>query len=148
MFIGVDGIIVHRKDACGLTPAVSKVSSGAIEFQLLYQVKFMKPFLEEAVSSRYNFKVISTNVDEDGKGVDPTLSSSAAREPKQNDDELEEEDHENMSSYGETKKTPLTSLKDLNISKEDNILLILGSEGQGVSRTIEKFATHRVIIPP
>ena len=48
MFVGVDGIIVNRKDACGLTPAVSKVSSGALEFLLLYQVKFMNSFLEDA----------------------------------------------------------------------------------------------------
>ena len=36
MFMGVDGIIVNRKDACGLTPTVSKVSSGALEFLPLY----------------------------------------------------------------------------------------------------------------
>jgi len=78
MFVGVDGIIVNRKDACGLTPAVSKVSSGALEFQLLYQVKFMKPFLEEAVSPKYNFKIISTNIDEED--VDSSIASTVGRE--------------------------------------------------------------------
>ena len=43
---------------------------------------------------------------------------------------------------------PLTSIKDLKINKKDNILVVLGSEGEGVSRTIEKYASHRVIIPP
>ena len=47
MFLGVDAIVVNRKDACGLTPTVSKVSSGALEFLPLYQVKFVKEFLED-----------------------------------------------------------------------------------------------------
>jgi len=36
MFIGVDGIIVNKLNACGLTPAVSKVSSGALEMIPLF----------------------------------------------------------------------------------------------------------------
>ena len=36
MFLGADGIIVNKLDSCGLTPAVSKVSSGALEFLNLY----------------------------------------------------------------------------------------------------------------
>jgi len=45
MFIGVDGVIVNRKNACGLTPVVSKVSSGALEFIPLYSVKYAAGFL-------------------------------------------------------------------------------------------------------
>ena len=63
MFIGVDGIIVNRLNACGLTPAVSKVSSGALEMMPMFQVKFVKPFLEDAVE-KHNFKIISTNIDD------------------------------------------------------------------------------------
>jgi tRNA G18 (ribose-2'-O)-methylase SpoU len=48
MFIGVDAIIVNQNNACGLTPAVSKVSSGALEFVPLYSVKFVKPFFMDA----------------------------------------------------------------------------------------------------
>ena len=43
-FIGVDGVIVNKKNACGLTPVVSKVSSGALEFIPLYTVKFVSHF--------------------------------------------------------------------------------------------------------
>ena len=32
--------------------------------------------------------------------------------------------------------------------KDDNVILVLGSEGGGVSRTINKLANHRVMIPP
>lgn len=66
MFIGVDGIIVNKENACGLTPAVSKVSSGALEMIPLFQVKFVRPFLEDAAKS---FKIISTNID-DNEGLE------------------------------------------------------------------------------
>ena len=40
---------------------------------------------------------------------------------------------------------PLDKLK---LSRKDNILLVLGSEGEGVSRTISRLADFKVIIPP
>ena len=64
LFIGVDGVIVNKENACGLTATVSKVSSGALEVMPLYSVKFVKPFLEEA-TQKLNSKVISTNISED-----------------------------------------------------------------------------------
>jgi tRNA G18 (ribose-2'-O)-methylase SpoU len=64
MFIGVDSVIVNKQDACGLTPAVSKVSSGALEFLPLYSVKFVPKFLEKA---KEEYKIISTNIDEDSE---------------------------------------------------------------------------------
>lgn len=48
MFIGVDAVIVNSKNSCGLTPTVSKVSSGALEFITLYNVRFVSKFLEDA----------------------------------------------------------------------------------------------------
>jgi tRNA G18 (ribose-2'-O)-methylase SpoU len=39
-------------------------------------------------------------------------------------------------------------VNDLNLSKEENIMVILGSEGEGVSRTISRIANDRVYIPP
>ena len=62
MFIGVDGIIVNQKNACGLTPTVSKVSSGALEFIPLYSVRFVSKFMEESQAGIHNFKVISTDI--------------------------------------------------------------------------------------
>ncbi len=64
MFIGVDAVLVNRLNACGLTPSVSKVSSGALEFMPLYSVKYMKDFLQNAKRDPYDFKIISTNLDE------------------------------------------------------------------------------------
>jgi tRNA G18 (ribose-2'-O)-methylase SpoU len=34
------------------------------------------------------------------------------------------------------------------LKADDNIILVLGSEGDGVSKTISKMADARVIIPP
>jgi 21S rRNA (GM2251-2'-O)-methyltransferase len=45
MFLGVDAVVVNKLNACGLTPTVSKVSSGALEFLPLYSVKFVSKFL-------------------------------------------------------------------------------------------------------
>lgn len=62
MFIGVDGILVNHRNACGLTATVSKVSSGALEFIPLYSVRFVSKFLEGAQRSGAKFKVISTDI--------------------------------------------------------------------------------------
>ena len=59
-------MIVNQKDACGLTPAVSKVSSGALEFLPLFTVKFVGKFLEDVKQPKYGFRIISTNIDEQG----------------------------------------------------------------------------------
>ena len=76
IFIGVDGIIVNKTNACGLTATVSKVSSGALEFLPLYSVKFVKKFLEDAISPPHNFKIISTNVNEEEKLINEKESKN------------------------------------------------------------------------
>jgi tRNA G18 (ribose-2'-O)-methylase SpoU len=42
----------------------------------------------------------------------------------------------------------LVPLEKLKLNQNDNILLIFGSEGEGVSRAISKAADHRIVIPP
>jgi len=64
MFLGVDSIIVNKRNACGLTPTVSKVSSGALEFMPIYSVKFVSKFLIEA-QQKLNYNIISTNLDDE-----------------------------------------------------------------------------------
>ena len=46
---------------------MSKVSSGALEFLPLFSIKFVRNFLEE--SKKLNFKIISTNIDDEGAQV-------------------------------------------------------------------------------
>ena len=84
MFIGVDAIIVNQNNACGLTPAVSKVSSGALEFVPLYAVKFVKPFFLDAQTSSMKFKVISTDIEsEDGNDAFDNREEDNAEEKNQ-----------------------------------------------------------------
>ena len=46
------------------------------------------------------------------------------------------------------KASQVISIDDLRLNKEDNIILVLGSEGEGVSRSINRLADYRVMIPP
>lgn len=63
MFIGVDGVLVNATNACGLTPTVSKVSSGALEFIPLYSIRFVKLFMQDAQKGLQNFKIVSTDIE-------------------------------------------------------------------------------------
>ena len=76
MFIGVDGVIVNRQNACGLTPTVSKVSSGALEFIPLYSVKFVSHFFDDAKKDPLNFRIISTSLEESEPSEDATAELS------------------------------------------------------------------------
>ncbi len=62
-FLGADGIIVRKRGSCPLTPAVSKVSSGAMEYQPVLQVKFLSQFLQEA--KRAGWVLITTQTEEE-----------------------------------------------------------------------------------
>mmetsp|Transcript_12725 Transcript_12725/g.21448 ORF Transcript_12725/g.21448 Transcript_12725/m.21448 type:complete len:227 (+) Transcript_12725:116-796(+) len=84
MFLGVDAIIVNKKDACGLTPTVSKVSSGALEFLPIYSVKFVKDFLAD-LKKNQDFLIVSTNIDEDGKEILNTEEENNLEEPEEVD---------------------------------------------------------------
>jgi tRNA G18 (ribose-2'-O)-methylase SpoU len=86
MFIGVDGVIVNKRNACGLTPVVSKVSSGAVEFIPIYTVKFVSHFFEDAKKHPLNFKIISTNLD------DEDLKEAAIEHQEESDNETDDEE--------------------------------------------------------
>ena len=46
---------------------------------------------------------------------------------------------------GPSKLTPMANLE---LKRSDNVILVLGSEGAGVSHTISRMADHSVVIPP
>lgn len=119
--MGIDAIIVNKQDACGLTPAVSKVSSGALELTPIFQVKFVKPFLEDA-SHQFKFNIISTNIDDKSESQQANQENAEAK--------------------------PIVALKDVAVRRDENLLLVLGSEGEGVSKQISELASQRVMIPP
>ena len=158
-FIGVDGIIVNKMNACGLTPVVSKVSSGALEFIPLYTVKFVSHFFEDAKKDPLNFKIISTALSDMGDDIEKTheLGLKPTRDEEfsgSEDDIVEFGDLDSELKKPEpeldAKYKSLTPLDELTIpgGKKQNIILVLGSEGEGVSRAIAKAADHQVVIPP
>ena len=60
----------------------------------------------------------------------------------------ESDAEENTSDSKPFKAPQVISIDDLRLKKDDNIILVLGSEGEGVSRSINRLADHRVMIPP
>lgn len=90
MFIGADAVIVNSKNACGLTPTVSKVSSGALEFIPLYSVRFVSKFLEDAQHSLHNFKIISTDIQSSNEDLADSPPPSKEPEPAIEDDSEDE----------------------------------------------------------
>jgi tRNA G18 (ribose-2'-O)-methylase SpoU len=183
MFIGVDGVIVNHRNACGLTPTVSKVSSGALEFIPLYSARFVSKFMDEAQRGIHKFKIISTDIqssndessgpikevevqpvvpddsedDEDDSmfGGDSKILKEIKKERKQQETVVKQPEPESESEEGEEdnpnapfKAPQVISIDELRLRTEDNIVLVLGSEGEGVSRSINRLADHRVMIPP
>ncbi|CDW89858.1 ribose methyltransferase [Stylonychia lemnae] len=176
MFIGVDGIIVNQNNSCGLTPTVSKVSSGALEFIPLYSVKFLKPFIEDAQKGVQKFKIISTDIDSTGitdeqpereievevlssdeEDSDKPIKGKKGKQLEKHSNEpvdRQEERHEKYAEKDEDDKNidyqsdRVISIDELKLKKNENIILVLGSEGDGVSKTLSKLADHRVMIPP
>ena len=86
-FIGVDGVIVNRQNACGLTPVVSKVSSGALEFIPLYSVRFVSHFFEDAKKDPLNFKIVSTALEDIGGDAERTEDIEGAEEISEGEDD-------------------------------------------------------------
>ena len=156
-------MIVNKTNACGLTPVVSRVSSGALEFIPLYSVKFVSHFFEDAKRDPLNFRIISTNLE---SGENSSTGDFTPQTPDDGivddddtitfDDSGDEVNDDDAIGFGDmdeglNKNTSgLISLDELRLPRgsKQNTILILGSEGAGVSRTIAKSADDRVIIPP
>eukprot|EP00210_Caulerpa_lentillifera_P000586 g567.t1 len=62
-FLGVDGILVSKKNSAPLTPVVSKVSSGALEFVPIYGSQKLSKVLIEAGET--NWTVVGADVNRD-----------------------------------------------------------------------------------
>ena len=72
---------MNHKNACGLTPTVSKVSSGALEFIPLYSVRFVSKFFEDCQNGVQGFKVISTDIQSSNEELEKsTIKGAEAKE--------------------------------------------------------------------
>lgn len=93
--------------------------------------KFLKELKKEKALSEANKK----------NSVTPQSDESEEEDTKA----AEEEDDNTNKPY----KAPLViSIDELKLNPSDNIILVLGSEGEGVSRAINRLADHRIMIPP
>ena len=144
MFLGVDAVIVNKLNACGLTPTVSKVSSGALEFTPVHSVKFVSKFFVEA-QQRHGYKIISTNLAEDLQDEPQPHGSDEDDTDIYRSFDREDDDYLTVPQQKEQKLIPLDQLR---LKRSDNTMLVLGSEGEGVSRTIGRMADYKVVIPP
>ena len=66
---------------------------------------------------------------------------------KESDSEPEEQEEADDSNKP-FKAPSVISIEELELKGYDNIILVLGSEGEGVSRSINRLADHRIMIPP
>lgn len=103
MFIGVDGVIVNHKNACGLTNTVSKVSSGALEFIPIYSVRFVSKFLEDAQRGNQKFKIISTDIQSSNDEKEEVIVKKEVEISDSDDDEMNKMLNEAGFKGGESK---------------------------------------------
>jgi tRNA G18 (ribose-2'-O)-methylase SpoU len=82
--------------------------------------------------------VLSTNLEKE-HDIELRLPEEKAVE----EEETKEEQTENLFP-----KPTNVSITELRLSKDDNVILVLGSEGLGVTTDINNIATHNVYIPP
>ena len=135
-FLGADLLIVNKANRPPLSPTVSKVSSGAIECLDIYAVKSLKKFLKEA-KEESKYKIITTFIEKE-KDV-------YMRVVRQND----EEEHTDIDEEEQTNEVqkPI-SLNELSLNKNDNVILIFGSEANGITPNLMKYSDFNVFIPP
>jgi 21S rRNA (GM2251-2'-O)-methyltransferase len=146
-FLGADAILLNRKNKPPISSTVCKVSSGASECVDLFAVKSLRPFLKEAADKGWT--VITTSIE---KEADVQLrldgahhvskSNQAVKELNEN---VTEEINEKESEVIEAKTT---SLNDLKLSNNKNVILILGSEASGITSNLSGLAHYNLFIPP
>lgn len=129
MFIGVDAVIVNSKNSCGLTPTVSKVSSGALEFIPLYNVRFVSKFLEDAQTGFHNFKVISTDIQSSNEDM---ADSTPIKEPEPVIEDDSEDERELAKMFGiQPESKMLKEIKKEMSQKAAQELIEQPSESEG-----------------
>ena len=77
------------------------------------------------------------------------MTGFTKNETKDNSDASEEEDKivSELIAESEPLKKNI-ALNELNFSKEDNVIIIFGGEGSGVSNVLAKVSNNNIFIPP
>jgi 21S rRNA (GM2251-2'-O)-methyltransferase len=134
-FLGSDAILVNRKNRPPISSAVCKVSSGASECTELFAVKGVRDFLLDAM--KLGFTVVTTSIEKE-HDVQLRLYSNK-------NDKDEDANESNSSSSTESKNISLT---ELNLPKSANVIVVLGSEANGIVSNLTGVSNYNVFIPP
>jgi tRNA G18 (ribose-2'-O)-methylase SpoU len=134
-FLGTDAILVNRRNRPPMSSSVSKVSAGASECTELFAIRPVKNFLADAMSK--GWIVISTSIE---KEHDVQLRLPAKKNEKE-----EENKEQVLTNLTETKNISLT---ELNISKTSNVILVMGSEANGITNYLKGVCNYNIYIPP
>lgn len=127
-FLGIDFGVVSSLNSSKLSPTVSKVSAGALELFDLYSCESPLKFFEKSRLEGWN--IIAA--------VPSTLKTSNIIPPKKS---LEQSP---VGSKHELQRVQLNQLKDLSL--QGPCLLVVGSEGQGLRKSLLQRCTHIVSI--
>ena len=139
VFLGADAIVANKNNKPPISASVAKVSSGASECVELFCLKSFKPFLGDAIAK--NWKVVSTVIEKD-HDIQMRLNNGNTNKEELIQQETNENDKKvNVSSQN-------ISLTELNFNKTDNVILILGSEGTGITSNLKGVVNYNVYIPP
>jgi 21S rRNA (GM2251-2'-O)-methyltransferase len=142
-FLGADNILVNKKNKSPISPSVCKVSSGASECTDLFAVKKLKPFLAGAINRGWT--VISTSIEKEN---DVQLKNDTTQHTNQEKETEEEKNDEDIIAKEPNLDVTNVSLTELKIPNDSNVILVLGSEANGITSDIKGVANYNVFIPP
>ncbi len=137
-FLGSDAVLMNKNNKPPLSATVCKVSSGASECLDLFAVKNIRKFLNQAINTKWT--VVTTSIEKD-HDVQLRISTEKPSEEK----EIPEEE---QISQNKTVTTQNISLTELNIPKGSNVILVLGSEANGIISDLSGVSNYNVHIPP
>jgi 21S rRNA (GM2251-2'-O)-methyltransferase len=143
------GVLVCSKNSAPPSPIVSSASAGALELLDVFSTNNLPRTLSQACED--GFRVIGAS-----SSVPTQQISNFERRQTSDDDDSDGADYDNSLETGlSLSSTPiLYDLQDLPIRLPDKdgndrpILLVLGSEGQGLRNLVAKACTEFVRIPP
>ena len=146
------GVLVCSKNSAPPSPVVSAASAGALELLDVYSTSNLPRTLSQAAKD--GFRVIGASSSVPAQSQQP---SNLERLQVNNDgdswDDDNEDEIENLSNPDLYAQPPLYDLQDLPVhltgdaGNDRPILLVLGSEGQGLRTLVAKSCTEFVRIP-
>jgi tRNA G18 (ribose-2'-O)-methylase SpoU len=141
-YLGTDGILLNKSNKPPINSTVCKVSSGASECIDLYSVKSVKSFLAEAVTQ--GWIVATTSIEKESEVQMRSNNRKIARDVQLQDSATESMTLKLLKPI-EAKKI---SLEEFDLTKEDNIIVVLGSEANGILSDLSGVAHYNIFIPP